>query len=291
MIKEADIGNSTTKDSIGNIFDSKVSIIPNALGDKHFFELDGERYFVGKGEFDTEYRKVYKKSYFKLLYALLCMSSNDLTNEINLVVGLPLSQYSKDRENLKEIILNKYILSGQYDECEKNFIINDCEVYLEGVASLPSDYEGVFIDIGGRTTDAGIIYIENGKRKITNAYSQAKGMINLYSDFIKVINFKYGLDLNINDANRIIQKGLKIKNKSIDISNELNIFKEFLDGLVSDLNVQYSLDTNRVTFTGGGSLTLATSIKNRIEHAEVLLDGVFSNAKGFNKYGRSIWNA
>lgn len=289
MIKEADLGNYSSKDSFGNIFESKVSSIPSTLADKYVLELDGETYYLGKGEFDTEYRKIYKKSYFQLLYGLLCMSSKEVTNEIKLVVGLPLSQFKNDKDLLREMILSKYILSGTFNRYERNFVITDCEVYLEGIASVPIDYEGVFVDVGGRTTDAGITYMENGKRKVENPYSLPKGTINLYSDFIKLINVNHGLDLNTNKAKRVISNGLYIKNKRVDISREMKIFKEYLDGLISDLNVQYSLNTNAVTFTGGGSLDLSKSIKRRVEHAVILEDSLFSNAYGFRKFGRSVW--
>lgn len=290
MIKAIDVGNFATKDNLGNIFESKVSLIPGTLGDKYSLTFNGERYYLGKGDFDTEYRKIYKNSYFKLLYGALCITTKDNINEVDLVVGLPLSQYKNDKEQLKEMILNQYILSGTFNGEKRNFIIKDCEVYLEGLASVPLDYEGVFVDIGGRTTDAGITYMENGKRKVENPYSLPKGTLNLYSDFVKLINSRYSLDLDCSKANRIITNGLNIKGKSVDISNEMKIFKEYLEGLISDLNVQYSLNTNNVVFTGGGSLVLKNPIKRRVEHSVILPNSLFSNAQGFYQYGRSIWD-
>lgn len=290
MILGVDIGNYATKDNNLNIFDSKVSYIPDALGDKNCFELDGETFYLGKGELDTTFRKIEKKNYFKLLYGILCISTNQSENTINLVVGLPLSQYKNDCHALREMILNKYILDGTFNNSRKTFIINDCRVYMEGLAAMPLNYEGIFVDIGGRTTDAGYTYIENRKRKVDNPYSLPVGSINLYSDFIKVLNFKYGLDLKVRRAEDIITKGLFIEDKKIDLTNEMNIFKNYLDSLVSDLNVQYSLKTNHITFTGGGSLLFNKSIQRRIKHAKFSDSAVFGNANGFYQYGRSVWS-
>ena len=39
------------------------------------------------------------------------------------------------------------------NDVEKQIIIEDVEVFPEGVVTLPDDYEGICIDIGGRTTD------------------------------------------------------------------------------------------------------------------------------------------
>ena len=289
MILGVDIGNYATKDNNLNIFDSKVSYIPDALGDKNCCVLDGETFFIGRGELDTTYRKIEKKNYFKLLYGSLCISTNQSENNINLVVGLPLSQYKNDVHVLREKILNKYILDGTFNNCRKTFIINDCRVYMEGIAAMPLDYEGIFVDIGGRTTDAGITYIENGRRKVDNPYSLPVGTINLYSDFIKVINFNHGLDLKLNSVEKILRCGLTIENSKIDISKEMNIFRNFLDELISDLNIQYSIKTNQICFTGGGSLLLNKSIKKRIKHAEIVNNAEFGNAIGFYNYGRSVW--
>lgn len=289
MILGVDIGNYATKDNMGNKFESKVSNIPDVLGDKYEIELDGETYYLGRGEFDTEYRKVNKGSYFKLLYGSLCLGSNESQNNIKLVVGLPLSQFKNDKDLLRKKILNKCILDGLFNNQRKTFIISDCRVYLEGLAAMPLSYEGVFVDIGGRTTDAGITYMEGGRRKVENAYSLPIGSINLYSDFIKLINCNHGLDIKINRAERIIKNGLLIDGYRVDIAKEMIIFKEYLDNLVSDLNVQYSLKTNHVAFTGGGSLLLNKSIKRRIPYAIMADNAEFGNAIGFYNYGRSIW--
>lgn len=287
MIRIADIGNCTTKDNFMNIFESKVSCVPDMLNSKNKINLNGEDYFL-KGSFDTEYRKAYKDNYMNLLYAILCMSTEEINNYINLVVALPLSQYKNDKEYLTNRILSSN-LQGVYKGYERNFFINDIEVYLEGLAAVESNYEGVIVDIGGRTTDASLVYFQNGKRKITNPYSIPVGTIKLYSDFIKLINSKYSLTLDINDVQRILSRGLRVDNKLVSVAEEIVVFKEYLNNLISDLNVQYSLRTNDITFTGGGSLLLKGSILKRLPDAEVLDNAVFSNALGMYEHAKEIW--
>ena len=286
MIKVADIGNYTTKDNFMNIFESKVSNIPDMLTNRKVI-LNGEEFYL-KGNFDTEYRKAYKENYIKLLYSLLCMSSNEVNNEINLIVALPLSQYRNDKEYLTNRILSSE-LKGIYRGHERNFKINDIEVYLEGLASVEDDFEGIIVDVGGRTTDASLIYFENGKRIITNPYSLPIGTIKLYSDFIKMINSKYCLTLEVEEASRILRNGLKVDGQRVDLIEEMMIFKEYLDNLVGDLNVQYSLKTNDIAFTGGGSILLKGSILKRLPNAFILDNPVFSNAIGMYEYGKELW--
>lgn len=289
MIKGIDIGNFATKDELGNNFESKVSLIPNVISNKYTLKLNDETYYLGEGEFDTEYRKVNKQSYLKLLYGMLCLSTTKSMNEVDLVLGLPIGQYKQDKDILHEMIKENYYLDGYFNGVKREFIITDCDVYLEGIAAVMDDYEGIVVDIGGRSTDACLTYIENGKRKVENAMSLTTGTLNLYNDFINLINSNYSLDLNLKDCERIIRNGLTIENKIINLASEKKIFKEYLESLVSKLNVQYSLKTNKVTFTGGGSLMLRNPINKMISHSTVSTNAIFDNAIGFYNRGRSRW--
>lgn len=287
MIKGIDIGNSITKDEKGYSFASKVTRIGNILGNKFNFEFREECYVVNEGDYDTTYRKVKKVNYLKLLFSILSISESE--GAVNLMLGLPLSQYRNDRENLKKLIENNSVLKGKYNGINKFFVIEDVEVYPEGIASLPFGYEGVIVDIGGLTTDCCMVTNINNKRSIEKPISISKGTLNLYSDFINLINNKYGLNLTNKDAERILRTGLKIKGENQDISFAINIFKEYLEKLITDLNLQYSLETNNIVFTGGGSLLLKKPILNRLPYAVLEEDAIFSNARGFYREGCKIW--
>lgn len=287
MIKGIDIGNSITKDEKGYSFDSKVTNIENILGSKYKCELNGEIYYVGEGEYDTTYRKIEKDNYIKLLFAILGISV-ELKN-IQLILGLPLSQYKEDKSILKDKIRENFLLEGSLNGIDKTFIIEDVEVYPEGVASLPDDYEGILVDIGGLTTDSCMVTNINGRRKIEKPLSLPIGTLNLYADFINLINNKFGLDLKDKDANRIIKNGLNIRGEKQNINFAINVFKEYLENLIRQLNLQYSLETNKITFTGGGSLLLSKPIGKRIPYADIQDDALFSNAKGFYKEGCRLW--
>ena len=287
MIKGIDIGNSITKDEKGYSFDSKTTYIENILGSKYKCELNGEVYYVGEGEYDTTYRKVDKNNYIKLLFAILGISG--ALKNIQLILGLPLSQYKEDGQKLKDKIKENFFMQGALNGIEKTFIVEDIEVYPEGVASLSKDYEGILVDIGGLTTDCCMVTNINNRLKIEKPISLPTGTLNLYSDFINLINNKFGLDLKDKDANRIIKNGLSIKGEKQNINFAINVFKEYLENLIRQLNLQYSLETNRVTFTGGGSLLLSKPIGKRIPYAEIQENALFSNAEGFYKEGCRLW--
>lgn len=210
------------------------------------FILDGEEYFIGQGSFDTHYRKIKKETYIKLLYVSICKSTNE--QNIELALGLPLSQYKEDKDKLKELVERNFNLKGT-----KEFYIENVEVYPEGLVCLDSGYEGVLVDIGGRTTDVCLVENINGRRKIINPMSFPTGTINLESDFINLINNNFGLDLSLGNFNRIMRNGLKIRGEQQNISFAINVFKEYLEQLLKDINLNYNLAINDITFCGGGT--------------------------------------
>ncbi|MBQ3420927.1 MAG: ParM/StbA family protein [Romboutsia sp.] len=287
MIKGIDIGNSITKDEKGYSFASKVTSIENILGSRYKLTLNDETYYASEGEYDTTYRKVEKDNYIKLLFAILSISGS--LKNVQLMLGLPLSQYKKDRKILINKVQENFLMQGSLNGINKTFIIEDVEVYPEGVASLPNDYEGVLVDIGGLTTDCCMVTRVNGRLKIESPISLPIGTLNLFSDFINLINNKFGLDLKDKDSERIIKNGLMIRGKIQNIQFAINIFKEYLENLIRQLNLQYSLKTNKIVFTGGGSLLLRKPIEKRISYATILSNALFSNAEGFYKEGCRLW--
>ena len=155
-----------------------------------------------------------------------------------MVVGLPLIQYQED----KEYLINRILQSK---------LVDDVEVVPEGVLTVPGEYEGMVIDIGGRTTDICMLVNENGIRKVRKPISIPKGALNLENEFINRINKTYGLDLTQLDAERIIKNGLFIYGKQQPV--DIEIFKDFVEDIVRKIQIDYSIKTNNVVIVGGGS--------------------------------------
>lgn len=280
MIIGVDIGNSTTCTSENIIFTSKCAKISKQLNNKEV-EISNEKFYVDEGTYDSEHRKVRKKDYLKFLFTALCLSANE--NKIELGLGLPLTQFKEDKEDLKNIIKENYHLNGYYDGEYREFYVTDCEVYPEGVACVSKNYSGIVIDIGGRTTDVALVESDGFKSKIINPISFSKGMIGLETEFINALNAKYGLDLNLDNFDNILKNGLSIYGEQQDISFAVDIFKYYLEDLLKEINNNYSLKLYNVLFTGGGSLVLAKPILNRLKHAKIHPNALFSNAYSYKK--------
>lgn len=281
-----DVGNCTTINSKGVIFDSKVTK-NKGITSLSSLEIDNQMFYLGAGDYDTTYRKVEKSSYITLLYGSIALGIDE--KNVNLVLGLPISQYSADKNDLISLVLNNQHKKIKINGITKEFYINDVEVYPEGAVTVPDTFEGVIVDIGGRTTDCCLVENVNGNRNIEEHISLPLGTLNLYTNFINRINSDYGLDLKDKDAIRVITKGLHLDGKIIELTEELNIFDEFIDNLVSQLKVKYSLRTYDVSVTGGGGRFLFNLLKERIPQCILQENALTANAEAYEQLGRSIW--
>lgn len=279
MILGIDLGNYAVKTSTLLTIPSKCSRTGNILRNTSI-TVDGETVYIGEGSFDTEYRKVQKPNIIPLfLYSLSFADSNN----IKAAVGLPLSQYKQDKDTLREILMERHTIA--VNGISRRLIVEDVTVYPESLAAVyGSEFEGVAVDIGGRTTDC--CEIINGKP--VNPFSLPKGTLNLYSDFIKLLN-SHGLDLKPEDADRILRKGLSVDGEPVDISAAMEVFRQFVNELVNRLQIEYSIRTRDVLLIGGGCELLSRAIRNRIPAARMISNPVFANAIGLEKVGRSIW--
>lgn len=275
MILGIDLGNCVTKTSQMICFESKCSKVPGIFNNMPV-QVNSQNYYLEEGNYDTEYRKC-KKIYSKaLLMHAVQRSTLDIHNKV--VVGLPIGQYNQDKDEYKALLMDG---TRQY--------VDDISVYPEGVGSvIGTDYEGIIVDIGGRTTDSCQVIGDRAK-KVHNPLSLPKGTLNLYADFIKALNTKYVLDLDINDAERILQTGLQIYGEPTDIQFAIEGFKEFVQSLVDLLILEYKVSTLPVLLVGGGAQLLYGPIKKRIPNARLIDNCIFANAIGFRKVGCILW--
>jgi len=271
-----DLGSSNTKSSKGLLFISKITNTAFLGDEENEYFINGEAYQLETGQFDTEFRKAARKDLMNLLYVAIFKSSKDAVNDI--VVGLPPGQYKKDQYILKDS--QKTI---RYQGEEREITIRKVEVLPEGILSTPTHFEGISLDIGGRTSDIALIEIVNGKKTINQAMSLPTGTQNLYSSFIREVN-KRGLNLKDNEAEKILRNGLFIWGEKQDIKQEIEIFDVFIDEIIRTLNLDYSLKTNDLIVTGGGGQLLFNHIKKRVKNATLINNSIFANALTFGKY-------
>lgn len=287
MILGVDVGSYSVKSSKGVTFLSKLTKHGGFEENSDYIIIDSDKWYLGEGDFDTEYRKAYRKSYINLMYAAIALSTDEAYN--NVVVGLPLSQYKEDRDYLRNIILQNSNKNLVINDVSKQIVIKDLEVVPEGIAAVNDNFEGIVIDIGGRTTDICLITNEFNKRKINKPYSLPLGVLNLENDFISIINNTYALDLFPEDTQRILNKGLKIYGEEKEIDFAMEVYKKFVNKVISILQVDYPIRTHNIALIGGGAEILQKPFIKRLPNAELMRDGYFSNAIGYEFIGKEIW--
>ena len=135
-----DVGNATTVTNTGVIIDSKTSKI-KPITSCNKLELDNEVVYVGEGEYDTTYRKLEKDTYLQLLYTAIALSTKSRTVSIQIVLGLPLSQYNEDREALIQKVLSNNDKWININDTERHIIIDDVDVFPVGVFTVDDEYK------------------------------------------------------------------------------------------------------------------------------------------------------
>ena len=284
-----DVGNATTVTNTGVIIDSKTSKI-KPITSCNKLEMDNEVVYVGEGEYDTTYRKLEKDTYLQLLYTAIALSTKSRTVSNQIVLGLPLSQYNEDREALIQKVLSNNDKWININDTERHIIIDDVEVFPEGVFTVDDEYQGIVIDIGGRTTDCALIEVVRGKKKILDPISIPTGTINLYDKFIDSLNMELGLDLKLRDAERILESGLILDGTKVNIDFAKRFIEEYSENLYRQLQLKYSLKTNIVTLTGGGADLVYNHLESKLGQGLIKQrDSIKANAKNFYEVGVSIF--
>lgn len=299
MILGIDLGNVNVKTSTREIFQNRSTTDRKLYEEEENLrvEMDGQKYVIGAGEYQTDYRKVSKTSTLLNLYTAIALSSQDVVNHV--VVGLPVQQFKTDKDEMEQLIsLNnakELILNGR----SRKVIISDCRCFPESLAayfSLSPDAkveigsrDVVVVDIGGRTTDICLYAFQRGKRKLANYVTIPAGTLNIYSDFIQAINTKYGLDLLKEEAQTVLSNGLWVDGEKVPLQFTREVFQRYTDRILSELRLNYPIRTGKTILCGGGALLLKGLLQREIKGTMVIED-IFCNAIGFRRVGESIWN-
>lgn len=287
MIRGIDVGNYSLKIWPDTCIKSLVTGEENILGSKLLLELNGKKHVIGEGVFETELNKSCKENFIPLLMAGIAISSKDVFNQI--VVGLPINQYKKNKEELERLILNNRVQELKLNGEIRKVIVTDFKVYPEGIGayySLNTSEDVIIIDIGGRTTD--IVYVAGMKNEISSTV--AVGTLNIYKDVADQLNSLYGLDLNIQMIDRIIERGfLKVDGLDVDLRFIVEILKKNFSKIKEDLDMKFPARSEQIVLVGGGAKLFEKAFKNRYKNCEVSENPLFANAIGFQKVGEQLW--
>jgi plasmid segregation protein ParM len=202
--------------------------------------------------------------------------------EVILAVGLPFSDYGRERKSLIQYYEQKPVLRYEYEAVRYDIIISRIFVFPQcysavshRLGNMKGDY--LVVDIGSKTTD--VVFLRNGLPIESRSITIEKAMVKWMRQIQGSLQVQYGKNVPENEILRVILKQNSNLPKSY-IYHIRKIITEQIEALVLELEErQYDLDYTSIIFVGGG----AVAVKNFSEHRNnIAYDcDTLANAKGY----------
>jgi plasmid segregation protein ParM len=230
------------------------------------------------------------------------MSTASLVN-LQIVTGLPVAFYDRDRQTLQDQFLGEHRVLRE-GRTTQVFRVQDCRVIPQPFGTiftmaidekgriLDNEYStgniGV-IDIGGKTTN--LLSVNRLEEISDNTASVNQGAWDAVRAFRAIAETEYpGLeDLKDHEVTQaIIDRKQQYYNKTIDLSSVVDsILDPMAEAIISQAGNLWNSGAllNSILITGGGALLLGHYIKKNFPHAVVVDDPIYANAKGYYKFG------
>lgn len=297
-----DIGNITTVAICGKnriVFESRLGEVTeyDVLGQAQTIELLDEIHVVGKGEFENREIKHEKDNYLRLLaYAIgKVVKRNNVL--INLVVGIPASQFNTPaKETLEKKLKANKILVCKIDGKRRILQIGNIFIVPEGYGvkaiggfkACRKNAETIVMDVGGGTTDLAFFSPEG---KFLRGDTIDVGLLYLYEKTAE--NLK---TLGLQKSNK--ELGKRYYDGELDYMNsegqieklyKVDALKAFLKKLINQFRGKTeNPEQANIILCGGGAAKIASNFK-KIYPRTIVIEGVTVNAEGNERIGVVKW--
>lgn len=297
-----DIGNITTVASCGKnkiVFESRLGEMTeyDDFGKAKTIELLNETYVIEKGEFENREIKHEKDNYLHLLtYAIgnVVKRNNVL---INLVVGIPASQFNTPaKESLEKKLKANKVLICKIDGKKRILQIGEIFIVPEGYGvkaiggfkECRKNAETIVVDIGGGTTDLAFFSPEG---KFLRGDTIDIGLLYLYEKTAENLK-SLGLQKATKEVGKRYYDGeldYINKNGEIEKSYKADALKTFLKKLINQFRGKTeNPEQANIILCGGGAKKVANNFKKFYPRA-IIIEGVTVNAEGNEKVGVVKW--
>lgn len=202
--------------------------------------------------------------------------------EVVLAVGLPFSDFGREKKELVQYYEQKPILKYEFEgiryeiTISKVFVFPQCySAISQRLGNMKKDY--LIVDIGSKTTD--VIYIRNGLPVESKSITIERAMIKWFRQIQGSLQVQYGKNIPENEILKVILKQSSSMPKSYANHIRLRITEQ-IEALILELEErEYDLNYINVIYVGGG----AVAVKNFTEPKDnVAFDcDILANAKGY----------
>lgn len=270
------------------IFDNgihRLGCVEPTLEENSLF-YNGEYYKVGEGRAaitedkisdDQARLRTMAAAAMELRQARICQA------EVILAVGLPFSNYGRDKQKL----INYY---NEQDSLEFSYEGEDYSITIAGVIVCPQCYSAIasrlgnmksdylIVDIGSKTTD--VVYVQNGLPVESRSITIEKAMVKWIKEIQREMKVQTGKDIPEHEIMKIMLK---------EDSNLPGAYMELIRGMLREkmrsLELElaergYSMDYINIIYVGGGALIARDYAGKYRSHTAYDCD-LCANAKGY----------
>jgi plasmid segregation protein ParM len=202
--------------------------------------------------------------------------------EVILAVGLPFSDYGREKKTLMQYYETKSVMKYEYEgvrydvTVSRTFVFPQCySAVSQRLGNMKGDY--LVIDVGSKTTD--VVFLRDGLPIESRSITIEKAMVKWIRQIQGSLQVQFGKNVPEHEILRVILK----QSSSLPKNYIYHIRKgitEQIEALALELaEREYDLDYTNVIYVGGG----AAAVKNFSESKEnVAFDcDILANAKGY----------
>ena len=277
------------------IFDNGVhmlgSVEPTLKENSLFY--DGEFFKVGEGRNAITEDKISDESARLRTMAGIAMELREsglYKTDIILAVGLPFSNYGRDKLKLIDYYNQHNVLEFSYEGEDFSVTITKvivCPQCYSAIASRLGNMKGdyLIVDIGSKTTD--VVYVQNGLPVESKSITIEKAMVKWIKEIQHDMKVQTGKEIPEQEIMKII---LKEESNLPTVYSELisGMLREKIHSLELELSERgYSLDYINIIYVGGGALMARDYAGKYRNHAAYDRD-LCANAKGYEFLARQM---
>lgn len=202
--------------------------------------------------------------------------------EVVLAVGLPFSDYGREKKSLMEYYEEKPILKYEYEGIRYDVTISRVFVFPQcysaiapRLCNMKADY--LVVDIGSKTTD--VVLLKNGMPVERKSVTVEKAMVKWIKQIQGSLQVQYGKNVPESEILKVILKKDSFLPRS-QVNHIRETLREQIRGLELELEErEFDLQYTNVIYVGGG----AVAVKNFSEpRSNVAFDpDINANAKGY----------
>lgn len=252
---------------------------------EHSLKYERRYYKVGEGRAAITEDKVSDENARLLTMAAIAkeLSTTGIRKaDIVLAVGLPFSDYGREKKVLLEYYSQKPTLKYEFEgirydvNISRTFVFPQC---YSAVAPRLGNMEGgyLIVDIGSKTTD--VVYMDNGVPIERRSTTVEKAMVKWVRQIQGNLQVRYGKDISEDEILKVI-----LKQENLLPRTYANLIRENIREQIHTLELElrereYDLDYSNVIYVGGG----AVAVKNYSERkSNIAYDcDIHANAKGY----------